>query len=360
MYLRKTYKSFNFKLMTLKIKKKSSFYLLALLALLACNPEKESLPELNLQIMEDQLVEMKQLLKESQFGEEDGTYPPESALILENAIDELEHGLSKAKAGLFVLQYEPNSYYINALKAIENFHNTLQEKIEPGEPGELVVYGLNGGKIDFGDDPAYSFPDRKFTIETWVKFENGFIEGPMPTLLATFSDYGTGVREGWTLNIMGDLLRFSIACENGLHEPGFPYPRTWDQWIHLAVTFDESLSSNRIKVYLNGEQAASHNGGKFLPKTNNNRMWAFQEPHSGTFKALSGYMKKLSIWNVSKTPQEIKELMNSDVYGTEPDLLCAWDFTVVPEDNKNIPSIKDGDRFKAALSGSYKWKKLKN
>lgn len=84
-------------------------------------------------------------------------------------------------------------------------------------------------------------------------------------------------------------------------------------------------------------------------------MWAFQQPTDQN-RCMSGYIKNFRLWSSAKTEDQIKSLMTSDVSGTEADLICAWDFTVVPEDNQNIKD-KTG-KHTAKIVGTHTWRPI--
>lgn len=327
--------------------------------IVSCGGQKEtSFPELSFDRMYADLAEMNDLLANSAFGSEDGTYPVESAAILEAAIENLQEGLSKGLAGMFVLQYEVDSYCIAAEKAIAEFKETLQVTLLPGTPAELRVFGTDGkGHIEFGEDPAFAGGDT-YTVESWLKYDKGFNEAALGSFISTF-DGRDSKNEGWMVNFMGDNLRMSIAIDpgNGVLEHGSAYPTNYGEWNHIVAVWDNTLSENQLKMYVNGEVffvKTNDTGGNYAPNTRNPRMWAFQEAVDHG-RCMTGYIKKFRFWNSAKSQDEVKSLMKSDVEGTEADLVCAWDFTEVVENSDDIPD-KTG-RFHAKIVGSHKWYK---
>lgn len=111
-------------------------------------------------------------------------------------------------------------------------------------------------------------------------------------------------------------------------------------------------------LYINGTLSASADvSDSMVPCSSEDecRMWAFVEPKDNS-RCMSGSIKKFRLWSVAKSESDIHSLMTADVEGTEPNLVCAWDFTEKPEDDANIPD-KTG-RHTATLVGVYKWTAL--
>lgn len=337
---------------------KLCFFILLGCGAAACgSQEKDSFRPLSFDRMYAALAEMNALLSNSTFGTEDGTYPVESAAILETAIENLQEGLSKGLAGMLILQYEVDGYCIAAEKAIAEFKETLQVTLLPGTPAELRIFGIDGkGHIEFGEDPAFA-GGNAFTVESWLKYDKGFYEAGIGSFISTFD--GRSPNEGWMVNFMGDNLRTTIAVgpESGVLEHGSAYPTNYGEWNHIVAVWDNSLSENQLKMYVNGEVffvKTNDTGRSYAPNTRNPRMWAFQEAQDHG-RCMTGYIKKFRFWSTAKSEDEVKALMKTEVEGNEAGLVCAWDFTEVVENSESIPD-KTG-KFTARIVGSHKWYK---
>ncbi|TLX78487.1 LamG domain-containing protein [Labilibacter sediminis] len=319
--------------------------------------------EVSLDCLYSNYESMLTLQDTAKIGESDGTFPRENAELLQIAIEEIELGVSKGLAGQFTLQYEADNFCISAEKAIAEFLNSYQETLAPGTPAELIVYGIDGkGRIEFGSDPAFGGSDA-FAVEAWIKYDENFYESGIGDFIATF-DNSTQPHEGWMINFMGDNMRSTIGMgpqEGRVLEWGNKYPTNYGEWNHIAMVYDASLSEGQLKMYLNGEIFFSKtndivdNAGvvqSYQPNTKNFNMWAFQEP-TDQARCMTGYIRKFRFWNVAKTQSDINTLMNSDVTGSESDLECAWDFTMVPENDEAIAD-KTGEHT-AKIVGNYKW-----
>jgi len=319
--------------------------------------------ELKLDCLYQSLDTLRMLRDTSKFGDTDGTYPYESQTNLDLAISNLEYGISQALAGKLFLQYEVDNYCTQALKAKADFESSLQIILAPGTPAELKVFGIDGkGRIEFGADRAFG-GSKTFTVEAWLKYDEGFFESAIGDFITTFNNT-TNPYEGWMINFMGENLRATLAMgpqSARVLEFGSVYPKNYGQWIYIAMVYDENLSEKQLKMYVNGKLFFAKTNDiyntsgelqKYVPNTVNTNMWAFQEPTDKS-RNMTGYIKKFRMWDVAKSQEEINSLMNSDVTGKEKGLICAWDFTVVPENNENIPD-KTG-KFSAKLVGKYKW-----
>lgn len=317
--------------------------------------------ELNYDILYELKAEMVRLLDTAVIGEVDGTYPQDSYDDLYAALEDLKLGISKAKAGVFILQFEIDNYALAAQKAIKSFQDSIIKAVEPGTPAELFVNGIDHkGYIDFGSSP--NFNPSALTVETWIKYPEGFIEFTYGSFISTF--VSPVPYKGWALHFWGtsnSLIRMSYGSDDPDVNLTLPTiyttaPETWNEWFHLAAVIDPS--SHTLSLYINGELKSSAKvASNLVPGTTQDecRMWGFVEPKDQS-RCMSGYIKKFRLWSCAKTAEELKTLMDGDVKGDEPNLVCAWDFTNKPEDDGAIAD-KTG-QYTAKLVGKYKWTAL--
>ncbi|SEL40332.1 LamG domain-containing protein [Parapedobacter koreensis] len=337
------------------------------LSISGCQNEKPNMVTLDLDCMMAHLEDMQQIIDTAQIGDVDGTFPAASAVEFQAAIDTLKTGISKAKAGYFVLPFQINAFCVNADKAIASFMNAYQTTLEPGTPAELQVFGIdNKGYIDFGESPEYG-GSKRFTVEAWLKYDPGFFEFAIGDFIATFSHDGNGIKQGWMVNFSGANLRTTLGMgpqQDRVLEWGAAYPTNYGQWNHIVAVYDESFDVDQLKMYINGELLFAKTNDiidgagalqKYQPNTRNLKMWAFVEPEDNN-RNMTGYIRKFRLWSTAKSQSDIKSLMAGDVSGNEANLICAWDFTEVPQDPARITD-KTG-RFTAELVGQYKWHKL--
>lgn len=336
---------------------------------IACSTNKSNgAGELDLEEMISKMAEIRAILDTATVGNTDGTYPQAAYDELEAAYDELVLGVSKAKAGMLYLQYEVDTYVLNAEKAIEAFLISLQEILDPGTPAELCVFGTDSkGYIDFGESPEFG-AGQQWTVESWIKYDAGFLEAAMGDFISTFNATADNFHEGWTINFMGTGLRTTIGmgpAPGRVFEWSGNYPTNFGEWNHIAAVWDASAgSTGQLRMYLNGNLFWERDndiisGGvvqEYVPPTLDFRMYAFQRP-TNKEACMTGYIKKFRKWNAVKSQSEIQALMNGDVDGTESGLVCAWDFTEMPDDESAIPD-KTG-KHSASIEGSHKWFEIK-
>lgn len=341
---------------------KKIVYLLFLFVLFSCQNDVNGVKQ---ELNYDELFLLRESieyrLNTAVIGDSDGMYPQSSYDDLENALVNLNKGISKARAGAFILQFEIDSYALEAQKAIRLFDQSVNVLLPPGTPAELFVNGIDHkGYIDFGSSPDYC-GGAQFTVEVWTKYDEGFIETSFGSFLSTF--ISPLPYKGWTVHYWGasnSLLRFSIGTDNSNPDLTLPTiytsaPSEYGKWFHIAAVFDSNLKKQLL--YINGELKSSANvsDNMVVNSPEDMRMWAFVEPKDNS-RCISGYIKKFRIWSRAKTAEEIKTLMVSDVAGTESDLVCAWDFVTTPENSENI--VDKTGRHIAKLVGVYKWKEI--
>ena len=329
----------------------------------SCQETEVAREELNFDCLNESLEALNTTRDTSTFGDADGTYPFESAINLDWAISDLQYGMSLALSDQLFLQFEIDNYCILAGKAMADFESSLQITLDPGTPAELKVFGVDQkGRIEFGADPAFG-GSKAFTVESWLKYDEGFFESAIGDFIATFDNIADPF-EGWMINFLGDNMRATIGMgpqSARVLEFGSIYPKNYGEWNHIVMVYDESLNENQLKMYVNGEVLFAktndiYNGSGELqlynPNTQNMNMWAFQEP-TDLSRNMTGFMKRFRMWDGAKTIEEINTLMNTNVTGTENGLICAWDFTEMPDDIENIPD-KTG-KFSAKIVGKHKW-----
>lgn len=343
-----------------------SFFCLLVWCISSCKSDNDSVRPVALECMYTHLTDMTNMLDTAKIGTSDGTFPLANAQALQVAAEELQKGISKGLAGMFVLQYEIDNYCLVAEKAMTEFRNSYQETLSPGTPAELKIFGIDGkGRIEFGADAAYG-GGKTFTVEAWLKYDAGFFESGIGSFLSTFD--GNQPNEGWMINFSGSNLRTTIGMgpQNGrVLEEGRAYPDNFGQWNHIVTVWDENIAEGQLKMYINGELFFSktndvkNDAGQlqnYMPNTRNLNMWAFQEPTDKS-RCMTGFIKNFRMWNTAKSAGEIKSLMKSEVAGTESGLVCAWDFTSVPD---NVAAIQDKTgKHTAKITGNHKWFKIK-
>jgi uncharacterized protein YjdB len=235
----------------------------------------------------------------------------------------------------------------------------------------LYVEGRNSSNnrndtyIDFGIHPEYNGNSSggPVTIEFWGKYTAPISSNGLPTLIGTHQEID-GAHRGWFLNVIGgQRLRISVGTSTGLHEPGGDNLVTslpMSDWHHYAFVYNTD-GNGAFALYVDGALIEAHSGADGVMYIEPQQMTAFINPLRWGDRSITGWMRKLRVWNTAKTQEELNTLKNTDVIGSESDLVAAWDFTAKPASNSNIPSIKNGGSFKATINGTenstFRWEK---
>ena len=117
-----------------------------------------------------------------------------------------------------------------------------------------------------------------------------------------------------------------------------------NEWTHFAIVRD--FENSAVKIYKNGIELVN----KQITNTGTDRLTEnlnFDRQHyigtdfrSGNSFYLDGKIDTISLWDSSKTEDEVKGLMKTEVVGNEADLLHSWDFDFNSLSMSN-PYIKD-------------------
>ena len=96
------------------------FFAASVLGFSSCVDEVESgAQDLDYSRLYELRAQIEERLENAVVGIEDGMYPESSYADLEAALEELNRGISSARAGLFILQFEVDNYALAAEKAIK-------------------------------------------------------------------------------------------------------------------------------------------------------------------------------------------------------------------------------------------------
>ena len=174
------------------------------------------------------------------------------------------------------------------------------------------------------DDSAYltrtpsSAGNRKtWTWSAWVKRSN------LSTTQKLFMAYGANNEGGYT-GIDLDPNSFRVAGYASSIETTTAVLRDVSAWYHLMVVFDttQATEANRVKMYINGEQAAtsqgsSHPAQNFEPAINNNVIHAIGARYtsSATGEFFDGYMTEVNfVDGAAKAPTDFGEFDDNGVW----------------------------------------------
>ncbi len=184
-------------------------------------------------------------------------------------------------------------------------------------PSTIPLWG-SALSLDGVDDhvtiPQATWFSNEFTIETWVyersyknfsrviDFGNG--EAAQNVILAL--SYGTAGNPYLELTGSGGLTAPSALPTN--------------QWVHLAAT----VKTNWGAIYVNGIMVTSGTVGA-AAAVNRTRNYIGRSNWAANSYA-NAIFEDLRIWNIARTPAQIREGMCHPLTGTESNLLANWNF----------------------------------
>ncbi|MFK7806593.1 MAG: LamG-like jellyroll fold domain-containing protein [Saprospiraceae bacterium] len=196
---------------------------------------------------------------------------------------------------------------------------------------------------------AAAFTPNQFTIEVWIKADQGNLYQPVFTkydsgaLMASYSvtiyadnKIGLSVIQ----NIDPNIYRSEIT-NSAVLTPGV--------WQHVATSFD--FVSQDIKIYIDGAEVPSSlgSGSVILTSINNNttpvrlgRLINF----SGSSSYFKGKMDDVRFWNTERTATEISNNINTELTGMESGLVAYYK---MDDDNSScdIESCQSAERHGA-------------
>jgi hypothetical protein len=163
---------------------------------------------------------------------------------------------------------------------------------------------------------------RVFSFSFWFYVNN--FTGPWVSLFGKMDNEGTVASRNFVsfLNSNGSVYACSAdttgqQCATtavGTIETG--------KWYNYAAVIDRN--NGTIKIYINGEEAASNTVRVSDAVTNENPIYIGS--HRYAYDVLDGYFDNAALWNIALTQQQIKDQMWTELGGTETGLVGYWDF----------------------------------
>ncbi|NDG14021.1 MAG: LamG domain-containing protein, partial [Betaproteobacteria bacterium] len=145
-------------------------------------------------------------------------------------------------------------------------------------------------------------PSALFTIQCWVYIPSVISSGAR-TIVATAPNSG-GVGTTWTLEYYNSAVYMNLFIARGVGGvwviSGYSTSAftTYNQWTHLAVTYDQSLASNNATFYINGQPAGTASKLANAPSSSNASypLYIGRIPTNSTLD-FNGYIADLQISN---------------------------------------------------------------
>jgi hypothetical protein len=204
-----------------------------------------------------------------------------------------------------------------------------------------VTVALPATHLNFGNsNDAISIPDNntldftnQYTFETWINISN-YQYG---TLISKFDDDNNN--RGWMINMgeSGDYTKLSVV-----HSAAGTWtnPIQWNTnfspslntWYHVAVTFDGTLASNNLKLFVNGTLQSQANWAySLVPNSANVYVGGYDGAGNGlnagaNIRNINARMDEVRLWNIALNPNDILRRKNCELQGTESGLVAYYKF----------------------------------
>ena len=209
--------------------------------------------------------------------------------------------------------------------------------------------------IEIPSSNDLKFDSDKFTLEAWIKIENG------PSSSSTYGDFIFRKRDDWSLaikNINGSLhLRGRFRRDNHGDWPEVVSLQSISTgtWYHVAFT--NSVSDQRIRIYINGsldKEESWSSGGYGLTSGNNQvgvgaSIWNGSDNPTNFF---DGEISDVRFWDSERTQSAINSYKNSTL-NTNSTLKLYYKLN---EGSGSTINDLSGNSITGTARGSYQWK----
>lgn len=211
--------------------------------------------------------------------------------------------------------------------------NTLEFKLHSiGGPTGLRIDSISGtykpvvtpkkvsvlsfdGKDDYVALPAVNNDySQGFTVEAWVQYSS------FQQSWSRIIDFGNG--QGQNNIVLGhvgtskDIGFHLYTTAEGCKIIEIANALEIGKWTHIAVTISKSREG---KLYQNGQLVQSKPFP--LPDNVNRKLNYIAKSHWSQDGYFEGKIAEVRVWNIARTPEEIKQNMNSRLRGNEPGLV---------------------------------------
>ena len=218
-------------------------------------------------------------------------------------------------------------------------------------------------------EPFYDFPDRRFTIEWWMKDKNAFSNRDTQI-------WEWGRRRDLVFKIKNDEWNPRMNQTNLVNDGQTVGVPIKNEWVHLAMVWDGgtvgSNDTGNVRIYQNGALQGTYSIDVVSRKTSKWRnppeqllgrdtTFIFGEGFDGyAGKGMKGKRKMSSIpfvghvaemrlWNISRTQQDIADNMNKRITGSEPGLVSYYKFNEGSGNTaKDFSTTRSADRVNNA------------
>ena len=192
----------------------------------------------------------------------------------------------------------------------------------PGGSTENRVLRLDGktASLRVPDSPSLHSLTNAMTLEVWFKAASFYRQnGAVNSLL----------RKNVEANGENFFLRFRILSGQPVIEMSSgnqvlraPYDFEPGTWYHLAGTYDGKV----MTVLVNGVVAGSQRFSGSIQMDDSDLMIGKGDPNFSSGEYFHGDIDEVRLWNVARSPEQIRAAMNTRLTGKEPGLAAYWTF----------------------------------
>jgi Concanavalin A-like lectin/glucanases superfamily len=192
----------------------------------------------------------------------------------------------------------------------------------PGKLPNNRVLVLDGqtASMRVPDSPSLHSLTNGLTLEVWFKAASFYEQdGSVNSLLRKNVEAG-GENFFLRFRIMGGKPAIEMSCGRQILrapcdvEPG--------AWYHLAGTYD----GKTMTVFVNGVALRSQGVTVPIEIDDADLMIGKGDPAFSTGEYFHGELDDICIWNVARSPEQIRADMNEHLSGKEPGLVAYWTF----------------------------------
>lgn len=170
------------------------------------------------------------------------------------------------------------------------------------------------GKDDYVALPAVNNDySQGFTVEAWVQYSS------FKQSWSRIIEFGNGPgRNNIVLGHVGTSkdIGFHLYTTSGLHKIEIANALEIGKWTHIAVTISKSREG---KLYQNGQLVQSKPFA--LPDIIDRKLNYIAKSNWSQDGYFEGEIAEIRVWNIARTPEEIKQNINSRLSGNEPGLV---------------------------------------
>jgi hypothetical protein len=182
--------------------------------------------------------------------------------------------------------------------------------------------------VDFTDPADTDLPlgNSPRTIEFWAFVPGDSWRGDVNTMFEygnqSVGNAGFGLDFGTTTG--GTIDPYTNGTFDNDNQPSGITDFTTDQWIHFAMTYDQTA----VMLYVNGNYVAGMQGSRRtvtggMLATARTMLTIGGNPRGAYF---SGKLDEFRMWNVARSQADIMAKMNTTVASDEPGLVGYWKF----------------------------------